>query len=98
MKSARLLEKPVMWYGNYDFEKRRPDMIYIHNPYDKYNYVTSVHPDFYSENLKRYTDVPELTRELCLELIEYITIGASPDDKTGAREIHIYYKLLGKET
>ena len=47
---------PVMWYGNYDFEKRRPDMIYIHNPYDKYNYVTSVHPDFYSENLKRYTD------------------------------------------
>ncbi|MCI8612182.1 MAG: DUF4368 domain-containing protein, partial [Clostridia bacterium] len=54
--------------------------------------------DEFIRRLKRYTDVPELTRELCLELIEYITIGASPDDKTGAREIHIYYKLLGKET
>ena len=53
--------------------------------------------DEFIRRLKRYTDVPELTRELCLELIEYITIGASPDDKTGAREIHIYYKLLGKE-
>ncbi len=54
--------------------------------------------DEFIRRLKRYTDVPELTRELCLELIEYITIGASPDDKTGAREIHIYYKLLGKDT
>lgn len=52
--------------------------------------------DEFIRRLKRYTDIPELTRELCLELIEYITIGASPDDKTGAREIHIYYKLLGK--
>lgn len=54
--------------------------------------------DEFIGRLKRYTDVPELTRELCLELIEYITIGASPDDKTGSREIHIYYKLLGKDT
>lgn len=54
--------------------------------------------DEFIRRLKRYTDVPELTRELCLELIEYITIGASPDDKTGAREIHIHYKLLGKDT
>lgn len=53
--------------------------------------------DEFIRRLKRYTDIPELARELCLELIEYITIGASPDDKTGAREIHIYYKLLGNE-
>lgn len=52
--------------------------------------------DEFIRRLKRYTDIPELTRELCLELIEYITIGANPNDKTGAREIHIYYKLLGK--
>ena len=37
---------PVTWYENYDFEKRKPDMIFIHNPYDECNYVTSVHPFF----------------------------------------------------
>lgn len=47
---------PVVWYEEYDFEKRRPDMIFIHNPYDDCNFVTSVHPFFYSENLKKYTD------------------------------------------
>lgn len=46
---------PVMRYGDYDFEKRKPDIIFIHNPYDDCNYVTSVHPFFYSKNLKRLT-------------------------------------------
>lgn len=71
---------PVMWYGNYDFEKRRPDMIYIHNPYDKYNYVTSVHPDFYSENLKRYTDNLVYVPYFMLQEI-------SPDDKVSVDKI-----------
>lgn len=47
---------PVMQYDDYDFEGRRPDMIFIHNPYDEYNYVTSVHPFFYSKNLKQFTE------------------------------------------
>lgn len=47
---------PVVWYEDYDFEMRKPDMIFFHNPYDDYNYVTSVHPAFYSSNLKKYTD------------------------------------------
>lgn len=47
---------PVVWYEDYDFAGRRPDMIFIHNPYDEYNYVTSVHPDFYTGKLKEYTD------------------------------------------
>lgn len=46
--------------------------------------------------IKQYIDVRELTREMCVQLIEGITIGAAPGDKTGAREVHIYYKLLGK--
>ena len=54
--------------------------------------------DEFIRRLKHYTNVPELTRELCIELIEYITIGAKPGDMTGTREIHIYYKLLGKES
>lgn len=47
---------PVVSYTDYDFEKNHPDRIFIHNPYDGGNYVTSVHPFFYSENLKKYTD------------------------------------------
>lgn len=43
-------------WQRYDLEKRRPDVIYIHNPYDGCNLVTSVHPRFYSSNLKKYTD------------------------------------------
>ena len=47
---------PVTHYTQYDFEGRHPDKIYIHNPYDEYNFVTSVHPFFYSKNLKNFTD------------------------------------------
>lgn len=47
---------PVTHYNNYDITKRRPDVIYIHNPYDDCNYVTSVDPRFYSRELKKYTD------------------------------------------
>ena len=43
-------------WRTYDFENRKPDEIYIHNPYDDCNYVTSVHPRFYSGNLKKYTE------------------------------------------
>lgn len=46
---------PIVRYDNYDFAIHKPDIIYIHNPYDQYNYVTSIHPFFFSENLKRFT-------------------------------------------
>lgn len=44
--------------------------------------------------LRKYTDVQELTREMCLELIEYITVDEYASDRP--RDIHIYYKLLEK--
>lgn len=43
-------------YDEYDIEKHQPDVIFIHNPYDENNYITSVHPDFYSSKLRNYTD------------------------------------------
>lgn len=46
----------VIHWESYPFEERRPDEIYIHNPYDDCNLVTSVHPRFYSGNLKKYTE------------------------------------------
>ena len=44
------------------------------------------------ERLRKYTDVQKLTREMCLELIEYITLDAYVEGQP--REIYIYYKLL----
>lgn len=47
---------PVTHYESYDVSVRRPDVAYIHNPYDNHNFITSVDPRFYSYELKRYTD------------------------------------------
>ncbi len=47
---------PITRYDDYDFSERRPDMIFIHNPYDHCNHATSVDPVFYSKNLKKFTD------------------------------------------
>lgn len=44
-------------WEEYHIEERRPDVVFIHNPYDKANHITTVHPDFYSSNIKKYTDL-----------------------------------------
>lgn len=49
-------EIQTMDWESYHLEERMPDAIYIHNPYDDWNYVTSVHPRYYASNLKKYTD------------------------------------------
>lgn len=46
---------PVVSWKEYDIASRKPDVIYIHNPYDNCNYVTSVHPMFYAKELRKYT-------------------------------------------
>lgn len=57
----------------YNLEERKPDIIFIHNPYDEWNNVTSVHPRYYSKNLKDYTDK--------LVYIPYFILGeADPDN------------------
>lgn len=48
---------PITDWQRYDMKERRPDAVYIHNPYDECNYVTSVHPAFYARELKKYTDM-----------------------------------------
>lgn len=45
---------PVIPWETFCLAEEQPDIIYIHNPYDAYNYVTSVHPRFYSQELKKY--------------------------------------------
>lgn len=47
---------PITNYEDFDFAEHHPDMIFIHNPYDDCNYVTSIEPFFYTKNLKQFTD------------------------------------------
>lgn len=46
---------PITSYEEYDMELRKPDIVYIHNPYDFANRVTSVEPAYYSDVLKQNT-------------------------------------------
>ena len=66
---------PVTCYDDFDFEAHHPDMIFIHNPYDNTNLVTSVHPFFYSDNLKKFTN--------CLIYVPYFaTAGGMSEGQT----------------
>jgi hypothetical protein len=48
---------PIADWRTYDVEFRRPDVIFIMNPYDEGNYVTCVHPDFHARRLANFTDM-----------------------------------------
>ena len=63
---------PLTAYHTFDYEGHCPDVMYIQNPYDAYNLAISVHPFFYSENLKKYTEKlvylpPFVVNEITLE-------------------------------
>ena len=71
---------PITNFEEYDFAERRPDMIFIHNPYDDCNYVTSVAPFFYAKNLKQFTDK--------LVYIPYFVLGEiDPDNEEALKGI-----------
>ncbi len=46
---------PVLDYRKVNLKKLKADAIFIHNPYDNYNRVTSVDSNYYSANLKLLT-------------------------------------------
>src|SRR5581483_1459408 len=50
-------EVPVTPYTDFDLKATHPDVIYVHNPYDGNNRVTSVAPQFYSAELRPHTDL-----------------------------------------
>lgn len=45
---------PIVNYRNYSLDEYKPDVVFIHNPYDEYNYVTSIHPSYYIPELKKW--------------------------------------------
>lgn len=66
----------------YEFENRKPDIIYIHNPFDNYNKLTMVQPRFFSENLAKYTDM--------LVYVPYYVAGGSGTTATNVAPAYIY--------
>lgn len=79
---------PITSYEDYHIEQRLPDVIFIHNPYDGSNRVTSVHPMFYAKNLKEYTDK--------LVYIPYFVLNEiDPQDERAAAGIEKFVALPG---
>ena len=52
--------------------------------------------DEFIRRLKKYAGVEVLTREMLLELVEYITVEEAPENRNLPRKIHIYYKFLDR--
>ena len=79
---------PVLDYRSFNLQDRHPDRIYIHNPYDEYNYVTSVEPAYYSKQLRKYTDE--------LIYIPYFVLGdIDPDDDAAVESISHFVMVPG---
>lgn len=75
-------------WQDYRLEERNPDMIFIHNPYDDCNLVTSVLPRFYAKNLKNYTD--------CLVYIPYFVLPEiEPESQAEIEEMKHFCFLPG---
>ncbi|MGN0342816.1 MAG: phosphorylcholine transferase LicD [Roseburia sp.] len=79
---------PVVWYEDYDFANRRPDVIYIQNPYDEYNQSTSVLPFFYTKNLKQFT-------ERLIYVSPFVLTEIQPEDKRAVESMEYFVKVPG---
>ncbi|MCM1183199.1 MAG: CDP-glycerol glycerophosphotransferase family protein [Roseburia sp.] len=79
---------PITRYNEFDFGAHHPDMIFIHNPYDDTNLVTSVHPFFYSDKLRKVTDT--------LIYIPYFVLGEiSPEDEAAIERMKHFCTVPG---
>ena len=100
---------PTLDWREIDLEKWHPDIIFIHNPYDNYNYITSVESRYYAQNLKHCTNklvyIPYFVlEEPCMEeSVEHfvMTAGVLNADKIivqseAMRELYI--NILTKKT
>ena len=49
--------------------------------------------DDFIRNIKKYLEAPELTREMCYELLDRVVVGGHPKQTGHEREIDIVYKV-----
>lgn len=73
---------PIIAYDQFDFGLHRPDVIFIHNPYDQINFVTSVHPFFYSNHVKQFTE--------CLVYIPYYSTAGGMNEAQAWCPAYVY--------
>lgn len=48
---------PIKHYSEYNLQEEEPDIIFVHNIYDQYNTITQVYEEYFTSNLKKYTDM-----------------------------------------
>lgn len=77
---------PVVDYRKFNLQARHPDTIYIHNPYDDCNFVTSVEPAFYSKVIKNYTDE--------LVYVPYFVLGDIDPENDAALEGMAHFVMV----
>lgn len=77
--------KIVSW-EEYEIQDHKPDIAYIHNPYEEYNYVTTVHPLFYARELKKYVD--------CLVYVPYYFSNQEIPETHLALPVYTYSDLV----
>lgn len=45
---------PVVHFQEYLLGDKKPDLAFVHNPFDEHNHVTTVHPAYYSQELVKH--------------------------------------------
>ncbi|RVT63737.1 hypothetical protein [Niallia taxi] len=70
----------ITHFDDYKLEEQEPDIIFIHNIYDNYNTLTRVYDEYFTSNLKKYTDM--------LVYVPYYTASFIPYKKGGFYPYH----------
>lgn len=45
---------PIVYFQDYLLGDKKPDLVFVHNPFDEHNHVTTVHPAYYSKELVKH--------------------------------------------
>lgn len=77
---------PITSWEAYSIEENRPDLVFIHNPYDGSNFVTTVHPRFYARELRKYAGKLIYVPYFVLQEVE-------PDNRAGVEAIKKFIEL-----
>lgn len=48
---------PIVHFSQYVLEDQQPDIIFVHNIYDGHNTLTRVYEEYFTENLKKHTEM-----------------------------------------
>ncbi|KAA8997977.1 hypothetical protein F4V43_17135 [Paenibacillus spiritus] len=84
-------EVTITHYLEYNLAEHRPDIIYISNPYDGHNFITTVYPPYYSHELKSYTD-------LLVYIPYFFTGGSFPEAQLNLPSYqHVDYIIVQSE-